>query len=214
VRGWANILAKAGFRAILVDLRGHGRSTGDSLTYGVVESRDLTQVLSALAARGLVAGGLGVMGISYGAATAIEWAAKDPRVSAVVAVAPFASLRMVAPGYTVVPLPRSMVDGAIERAGKEGDFDPDEASPALAMARMHTPVLLIHGEDDARVPAWHSQLLYAAGRSHTELLLVPGAGHASIAVSHVIADFVPGWFAAHLPAPASAAPVEDDDAAP
>jgi pimeloyl-ACP methyl ester carboxylesterase len=67
VRGWAGMLADAGFRAVLVDLRGHGRSTGDWLSYGVVESKDLAQVLDALVERGLVVGRVGVMGFSYGA---------------------------------------------------------------------------------------------------------------------------------------------------
>src|SRR5262249_26780655 len=93
VRSWAEHLTEAGYRAVLVDSRGHGRSSGEWLTYGVQESRDLSQVLDALA----VDGPVGVMGISYGAATAIEWAAREPRVKAAVAVAPFASLREVVP---------------------------------------------------------------------------------------------------------------------
>src|SRR5262249_9230684 len=72
--GWGRGLAEIGYRAVLVDGRGHGRSSGDFLTYGVVEARDLSRVLDALEARGLVAGRVGAMGVSYGAATAVEWA--------------------------------------------------------------------------------------------------------------------------------------------
>jgi len=68
LRHWADHLSEAGYRAVLVDSRGHGHSTGDWLTYGVQESRDLSQLVDALAADGPV----GVMGISYGGATAVE----------------------------------------------------------------------------------------------------------------------------------------------
>jgi pimeloyl-ACP methyl ester carboxylesterase len=196
-RPWADMLVGAGFRVVLVDLRGHGRSTGDWLTYGVVESRDLSQVLDALDARGLRAGPVGVMGFSYGAAVAIEWAGDDPRVEAVVAVAPFASLRTVVPGYTLLPLPRSFVNGAIDAGGREAGFDPDRASPLLAIARTRAQILLIHGEEDHRIPAWHSRLLFAAA-TDAELVLVPGAGHLSMLEEAVIRRRVPPWFAAHL----------------
>src|SRR5215831_9206830 len=56
MRGWGTMLADAGYRAVLVDLRGHGRSTGDFMSYGVVEARDLSQALDALERRGLVTG--------------------------------------------------------------------------------------------------------------------------------------------------------------
>ena len=73
--GTAQMLAEAGYRAVLVDLRGHGRSTGDFLTFGPGEARDLSQVIDDLDRRNLISGRLGVYGISYGATTSIHLAA-------------------------------------------------------------------------------------------------------------------------------------------
>ncbi|HEX7604784.1 MAG TPA: alpha/beta fold hydrolase [Polyangiaceae bacterium] len=200
MRSFGAMLAESGFRAILVDLRGHGRSSGEWLSYGAVESHDLAKVLDALTAQGLVVGKVGVLGLSYGAATAIEWAGVDPRVVAVVAIAPFASLRAVVPGYVPVKLPSSFVDGCIDEAGREADFDPDRASPVAAIVQTRAAVLLIHGQMDDRIPPWHSEHIAAAGAGHTELILLPGETHETIGEdrSGTIRERGMGWFAAHL----------------
>ena len=200
--GWAAMLANAGYRAVLVDLRGHGRSTGDTLSYGVRESADLSQVLDALTARKLVVGRVGVMGHSYGAATAIQWAGRDPRVEAVIAVSSFASLRAVVPGYVILPLPSSFVNRVVDQAGERAGFDPDAASPVDAIGRTRAAVLLIHGRADGRIPPWHSERIYAAGLGHAELVLVDGEGHDSVTGSPRtrLAERTAQWFGEHLAA--------------
>ena len=95
----ADALARAGYRAVLVDLRGQGRSTGRYLTFGIQEARDLSQVIDALERHALGSGPIGVCGISYGATTAIHLAARDPRVQAVVAIQPFGMLRPEVPYF-------------------------------------------------------------------------------------------------------------------
>jgi dipeptidyl aminopeptidase/acylaminoacyl peptidase len=205
VRGWADMLASAGYRAVLVDLRGHGRSSGDFLSYGVIEARDLAQVLDVLDARGVRVGRVGVMGLSYGAATGIEWAGLDPRVEAVVAIAPFASLRAVVPGYVPVKLPSWFVNHAIDVAADAAGFDADRASPVDAVAKTRAPLLLIHGEADDRIPFWHSKLIAAAARGPVQLVAVPGADHVSVtSATGVIATRPLEWFGRYLEAPSQA----------
>jgi pimeloyl-ACP methyl ester carboxylesterase len=200
VQGWGEMLAAAGYRAVLVDLRGHGRSSGAFLSYGVIESRDLVQVLDALASRGLRTGSVGVMGMSYGAATAIEWAAVDSRVKAIVAIAPFASLRAVVPGYLPFKLPSFLVNRCIDAAAAAAGFDPDRASPTEAITKTRAPLLLIHGGADDRIPSWHSKLIAAAAVGRVELVVVPSADHGSITgdPSGVIRKRAPEWFDHHL----------------
>jgi pimeloyl-ACP methyl ester carboxylesterase len=197
MRGWATMLARAGYRAVLVDIRGHGRSTGDTMSYGVIESRDIMQVADALEAKGITLGPLGAFGVSYGAATAIQWAGVDPRVRAVVAIAPFASLRtVITPGYAPSFLPASFVQGAIDDAGKMGAFDPDEASAVTAITRTRAHVLLIHGRQDPRIPVAHSERIHAAAPDHSELVIVEGADHDNIGsvAGTLIQARAPEWF--------------------
>jgi pimeloyl-ACP methyl ester carboxylesterase len=178
--GWGRALAAGGLRAILVDHRGHGASTGTRLGYGALEAADCARLLDALEARRLRRGPVGVMGISYGGATAILWAARDPRVGAVVAVAPFAALDEIVPRYlarmapaVAALVPRPLVATAIARGARLAGFDPREARPIDAVARRAVPLLLVHGRRDVHIPPSDSErLAAAAGPSRAQLLLV------------------------------------------
>jgi alpha-beta hydrolase superfamily lysophospholipase len=199
---WADRLTTAGYRAVLVDSRGQGHSTGRWLTYGVQEARDLSQLIDALGVTGPVA----VMGVSYGGATAIQWAAREPRVVAAVAVAPFASLRDIVPVYErrLVPLvgpllPASLIRRTVDAAGRLGQFDPDAASPANAAGRAHAPILIVHGKSDITVPYAQSEAIVArAGAAHVKLVPLDGQDHDHIAgdtrLWPIVLDFFAGVF--------------------
>jgi pimeloyl-ACP methyl ester carboxylesterase len=176
--------AEAGYRVAIVDLRGHGGSSGETLTYGVRESQDLVQVIDELAARGLVAGPIGVFGHSYGAATAIQLAAIDPRIEAIVAAAPFADLRDEVPHYvrTVLPgvghlISTEHFNAVLDAAGRIGQFDPDAASAEVAVTRTSAPILLMHGLNDLVIPPDHSLRIYGAAEQPARLVFLPGTGH-------------------------------------
>lgn len=213
--GLGRALAADGHRVVLVDLRGHGRSEGDWLSYGVRESIDLVQLLDELTARGWVSGPTGVMGPSYGAATAIQWAGRDSRLAAVVAVAPFTSLRDVVRDYIrhYLPglgglIPDRLVDDGLARAGRRAGFEPAEADPLRAIRGARAPVLLIHGRDDRNIPCIHSIRLHAAAPPGSQILLLDGEDHFSITRSgtgttrQIIRDWFRRWLAAS-PAPES-----------
>lgn len=178
--------ARRGYRCILVDARGHGRSTGEWITYGVQESRDCRQVVDALYQRRLVAGRLGVYGVSFGAATALQYSGRDPRVAAVVAISAFSSLHEVVDDYVHCYLPLSTlvdddwIDRSIERAGRLAHFDPAQADCVPALADSEAQVLLIHGAADRNIPPEHSRRLQAASPERTRLVLVENADHNTI----------------------------------
>ena len=89
VMHWGLCLAQQGFRCVLVDLRGHGRSSGATIGYGAFEVRDLEQLLDDLQRRNLMGDQIGVLGVSYGASMSLLLAAQDKRVAAIVALEPF-----------------------------------------------------------------------------------------------------------------------------
>src|SRR4051794_21046509 len=80
-----------GFDVLAYDSRAHGDSGGEACTYGVYEKQDLARVLGHVEARPII-----LLGVSLGAAVALQTAAETPDVSAVIAVATFSDLRTTA----------------------------------------------------------------------------------------------------------------------
>jgi pimeloyl-ACP methyl ester carboxylesterase len=183
----ARALAFAGYRVALVDLRGHGRSTGEFLTYGVREAQDISQVINALEQEQLSAGPIGVFGLSYGATTSIHLAACDPRVMAVVAVEPFAMVRPEIQQFGSVIAPEiacffsdAQIQRAVDRAGMLAGFDPDHSDAIDAIQQTSAAVLLLHGTDDWIAPYWNSFVLGQAAKGHCERIPIPHGGHISL----------------------------------
>jgi pimeloyl-ACP methyl ester carboxylesterase len=194
-------IAAGGYRAVLVDLRGHGRSSGQWLTYGVIESHDLAQLLDALGKQGLVAGQVGALGVSYGGAIAIQWAGVDPRVRAVVAVAPYATMREEVRHYARHSVfdwfvSDADIDAAIQAAGKLAAFNPEDASPLRAITATEAQVLLVHGRADKKIPYEQSVALHRAAEGHSALLILENETHDSVSFdrSHVLAGHAGEWF--------------------
>lgn len=192
--------ASRGWRVLAVDSRGHGESTGRYLTYGVEESRDLVALVDQLDARALLARPLAVVGTSYGAATALQFAARDPRVERLVAFAPFASLRAVVPAYVswilgwpgrLVPAP--VLDQLIDDSARTAGFDPDLACPRCSASQIRAAVLLVHCRDDERIPWQHSVAIRAALKAPSRLMLLERGGHLGVADSPGVQGATDRW---------------------
>jgi len=205
--GRARSYAKAGFRSVLVDFRGQGRSGGKFMTYGAREAQDLRALLDELLKRGEARSPVGVYGMSYGGACAIQFAGIDPRVKAVVARSAFSSIREVVPSYARLYLPfmrgiltEAVLTRVVDRAGQLARFDPDQANTLAAIQKTKAPVLLIHGERDINIPIAQAEELHRAAQDHCRLIRVPDGTHEGAALRRVENAEILKWFQAHLPA--------------
>lgn len=82
---YAAPLVSAGYSVLLMDLRAHGSSDGDTSTYGVLEAHDVAGAVDYLLARGDVdPDKIGVFGISLGAQAAFRGALHTPAIRALV----------------------------------------------------------------------------------------------------------------------------------
>jgi uncharacterized protein len=163
---------KRGFDVIAYDSRGHGESAGDVCTYGFFEKRDLYRVLD-----GVNPGPIVLVGTSLGAAVALQEAAEDRRVTAVVAAETFSDLRSVATERAPWFFTPGLIARAFRIAEQQGHFEIDAVSPVAAASRLKIPVLLVHGAADIDTPPDHSRRVLYALSGPKRLILVPGARH-------------------------------------
>ena len=154
------------------------------------------------------------LGESMGAGIALQSAAADPRIEAVVAEASFADLREGAYDYAGLRkfpwLGKTLfAPGAwalLYRAEKLAGLPAAEVSPVKAVASRAFPVLLICDEMDVALPCRHSEKIYAAARGPKQLWVVPRAFHTA-AYGFEPEEFrrrVLSFFAAHSSAADSA----------
>jgi uncharacterized protein len=180
----ALVLLKAGYSVTLMDARAHGESEGAIATYGWLERNDTRGIIDSLIA-GEHPAHIFALGESMGAGIALQSAAVDPRIEAVVAEAPFANLREAS--YDYAGLQKFHWLGAtlfapgawvmLARGEALAGFPAAGVSPEHAVAARAFPVLLICDGADTTLPCRHAERIYAAARGPKSLWVVPQAYH-------------------------------------
>jgi alpha-beta hydrolase superfamily lysophospholipase len=162
-------LRRMGFAVLAIDYRGYGKSEGafpsESQVYQDAQiGWDHLKSLQPDARRRFV------YGHSLGGAIAIDLATKNADIAGLIVEGSFTSMADMARevhGLNVLPM----------------DWLLTQRFDSMAkMGSVKMPVLFIHGESDNVIPHSMSERLHAAAQQPKSLLLVPGAGHSSIAV--------------------------------
>lgn len=199
---WGVLLAQEGYRAVLVDLRGHGRSTGDVFSLGKYETADMVQVLDYLSQRHLCGENVGVMGWSFGADLGLFWGSRDRRVKTVVAVAPYddpqqALSRVAALVLKASISPQSLNEG-FELASRKLSVQWPDWWGSTAISTCGRPVLLVHGTADTICPEQDAKALKDAAAAGSREIVLQGAEHMRICFwFHSLQAPVLAWFAEH-----------------
>jgi pimeloyl-ACP methyl ester carboxylesterase len=148
------------------DHRDHGRSSAADRTYGFYESTDVAVAIDWVLDRtGLDPGRVGIHGISYGGATALETLEIRDDLGFIVADSPYSSMaRIVSETASVSlgaaePIVRPLAFFLIEERANMliGKVDPE-----AAVVGKQTPILLMHSAGDTEVPEDHSRRVAAA----------------------------------------------------
>jgi fermentation-respiration switch protein FrsA (DUF1100 family) len=179
---YVNLFRQRGFNVLLYDHRNHGRSGGRWSTFGYYEKDDLAAWL-AWAREKLPAGGqLGLMGESFGAATALQCIAETPGVAFLVCDCSFSDLTdlltyHLALDYHLPAFPLLNLASLWSKILTGMAFS--DISPLREVSKIEIPILFTHGAADQFTPARMSQALYdAKTRGSRALYLAPGADHA------------------------------------
>ena len=170
-----------GFNVLLADQRGHGKSKGKTITFGIKERYDCLEWVKYLTERFGNKQPIYLSGLSMGGATVLMASELDlpGNVRGVLADCPYSSPKAIlcsvikGMGFPVKPT------YFLAKLGAKyiGGFDVEEASAVEAVQKSRIPILILHGDDDRFVPCHMSKECQQAGGSAVDLVLVKGAGH-------------------------------------
>jgi cephalosporin-C deacetylase-like acetyl esterase len=180
---WAFRLAQENWRCILVDLRGHGKSTGNRIFFGVRETQDLTRLLNELAQRGLVSLPVVAMGESYGAAVALRWKLEEPRIQSVVAISPYPKLTPAILNirrHYASWIPENCLEAGLNRLPALLGTNAASLDPINLMQGHPLDALYVAGGLDCVVPPDEVWRLRAASSEQSQCVLVSRATHESL----------------------------------
>lgn len=208
--GIARALNQRGFGIFMFDMRGRGDSPAAISSAGYFERFDLQGASDYLVSQGIERNRIGVLGFALGGAVALLAGSNPNNFAAVISDSSFADLSLVLRS-SMTGIKRPLIpwfSGMKYMAKAIYGIDISEVSPARAIARSDTPVLVIHGENDTVYSPEHARLLgRALGASFDEIeggeqtvWIVPGAGHTGAFRTQPKAyiDKVASFFEAHL----------------
>lgn len=170
--GW---LVAQGYNVLLFDTRAQGSSEGAHISLGFLEALDVSAAVGFAIGRSWQER-VAVMGYSMGAVAAIQAAANDTRIQAVIAISPFATLRETINlrlGRLRLLAPLVIWWGERMTNLRVDDLRPEDVIAAISPR----PVLIMQAGGDAVIPTDSGQRLYQAATDPKELWLVPDIAH-------------------------------------
>ncbi len=168
----AALLAKHGYGVLLPDLRSHGRSDGNQISFGGHEWRDLEAAVNFLVQKN-PRDTICLFGNSMGGALGIVYAARDPRIAAVIAQSPYASVahsinKGVSKFSGLPPFPFAPLIHYL--AQRRLHIDTAKVAPINTIAAISPrPIMLMMGGQDQTVEADGIFALHQAAGENCEL---------------------------------------------
>lgn len=173
---------KIGHNALVVDQRSHGKSEGKSITFGVLERKDVLCWIDYARSRFGEDVRIILAGLSMGAATVLM-STDQPLPSNVIGV--MADCPYSAPSDIIktvcardMHMPANLMYPFIKLGARLfAGFDLEESSAVTAVKNTPVPILIIHGTGDKFVPCDMSREIRDANPDMITLVTVPEAGH-------------------------------------
>jgi pimeloyl-ACP methyl ester carboxylesterase len=180
---WAFWLGERGYQSILVDLRGHGRTSGKSISFGPVEVAELRALLSHLQSQDRISGPVFAMGVSYGATLALRWAGTDPRLDSAIAIAPYARLADAIENIRAdfaSWVPASWIGAGVRKLPEVVGVQAGELDPLEVLKTHPTHALLMAGGADVIAPVEAVERLQHACLAGSRLWVLMDSNHEAL----------------------------------
>lgn len=172
---------KVEHNVLVVDQRSHGKSEGNTITFGIKERRDVLSWTEYVLKRFGKTTPIILCGLSMGAATVLMSTDLDlpENVKGIIADCPYSSPKSIIQKVGKdMHLPPNLLYPFVKLgAFLFGHFNVDESAAVTAVAGTNIPILLFHGADDRFVPCDMSKEIKEACSSDITLELIPEAGH-------------------------------------
>jgi dipeptidyl aminopeptidase/acylaminoacyl peptidase len=141
-----------------------------------------------------------VFGFSMGGWAALNLAALEPALRAVVAVAPAGGPEIVGPGTRgfLARLSRPLNAPATGVLLRDFKLAMTRFDPAKAVPRIQAPLLLVHGDADTTLPAAISRRLASKAAGSVRLVIERGAAHDFLDRREKLTRLVANWIAERL----------------
>jgi dipeptidyl aminopeptidase/acylaminoacyl peptidase len=181
----AGMLHRNGFGVLLMDQRDHGDSDDEDLRFaaGTEEYLDVLGAWDWLAAQGVPEERIGILGMSFGAATTLIAGGEEPRVRAVWADSSFADMDeairdyLTHEGYPTILAPGGELAARVVAGDDLTATSPLREIPAYA----GRPLAIVHGTGDTLLSSHYAEQLRdaaeASGADLREFWLAEGAEH-------------------------------------
>jgi len=181
--GFITPFLSRGWNVLLIDQRGHGKSEGQYASFGYHEKDDLDLWVNWVRDRSEKKHQvIGLLGISMGAGTVLEYASINKHVNFIIADCPYSDLEELLkyqicevrniPAYPLLNTLNLMLKHKV-------GFTIKAVSPLKTIRDNEIPIMFIHGSEDYFVPTQMSKDLYAVKKGKKKLLIVEGASHAN-----------------------------------
>ena len=172
-----------GHSVLLYDHRGSGLSDGNTMTFGINESRDCRRWIDYVLTNINPNAKIILSGVSMGAATAMITSGYDDlpeNVVGIVADCGYTSAEdIIKKVVREMKLPPNLLYPFIKLGARLfGGFDLDEFSPIEQVKKSKIPTIFVHGDIDGYVPMEMSERNYeACSAKHKKLVIIKGADH-------------------------------------
>jgi uncharacterized protein len=179
--GRAKFLNKLGYTVLLIDLPGHGESTGTRITFGVREAEGVETSLAYLG-KEFPTEKIGIVGVSLGAASTVLALSKGKSTApdAIILESMFPTITEAVSDRLELhlgQLGKSLTPLLLWQLPLRLGFNVGQLRPIVELPSLHLPILIASGSEDRHTTLDETKGIFQVANQPKELWILEGAAH-------------------------------------